>query len=77
MSFERMWRSIICFLRSTLGYRTKSNTLARSIRHAQEPQNEGAQEEWKRMMFEEIAEMRDFSIHTGGRKRKSDNEEIK
>lgn len=27
----------------------------------------------KRVMFEEIAEMRDLSIHTGGRK-KTDNE---
>ena len=36
--------------------------------------NEGTLEEWKRVMFEEIAEMRELSIHTGGRKKKTDNE---
>lgn len=36
---------------------------------------EGTCDEWKREMFEEIAGMRDLSIHTGGRKRKSYNEE--
>lgn len=39
--------------------------------------NEGTLDEWKRVMFEEIANSRDLSIYTGGRKRKSDNEENK
>ena len=39
--------------------------------------NEGTLEEWKRVMFEEIAEMRDLSIHTGVRRKQSDNTENK
>lgn len=31
---------------------------------------EGTLDEWKRVMFEEIANSRDLSIHTGGRKKK-------
>lgn len=72
-----MSRSIICSLISIPDYRTRSSTLERSIRQAQEPQNEGTLEEWKRVMFVEIANARDLTIHMGGRKRKSDNTENK
>lgn len=45
------------------------NTLARSIRQAQKPQDEGKLENWKLKMFNEIAEMRDMEEHTGGRRK--------
>lgn len=36
---------------------------------------EGTLEEWKRVMFEEIAGMRDLSIHTGGRRKASHDDD--
>ena len=55
----------------------KHTTLNNKCRYVCKKFNEGRLDEWKRVMFEEIANSRDLSIHTGGRKRKSDNEENK
>lgn len=49
----------------------KHTRLSHKIKYTRKKINEGTLEEWKRVMFEEIAEMRDLSIHTGGRKSKS------
>lgn len=48
----------------------KHTRLSHKIKYTRKKINEGTLEEWKRVMFEEIAEMRDLSIHTGGRKKK-------
>lgn len=55
----------------------KHSRLSHKIKYTRKKINEGTLEEWKRVMFEEIAGMRDLSIHTGGRKCKSDNAENK
>lgn len=51
----------------------KHTRLSHKIKYTRKKINEGTLEEWKRVMFEEIAEMRDLSIHTGGRKKKTDS----
>ena len=55
----------------------KHTRLSHKIKYTRKKINDGTLEEWKRVMFEEIANSRDLSIYTGGRKRKSDNEENK
>lgn len=55
----------------------KHTRLSHKIKYTRKKINEGTLEEWKRVMFEEIAEMRDLTIHTGGRKGKSDKAENK
>ena len=55
----------------------KHTRLSHKIKYTRKKINEGKLEEWKRVMFEEIAEMRDLSIHTGGRRAKSNNTENK
>ena len=55
----------------------KHTRLSYKIKYTRKKINDGTREEWNRVMFEEIANVRDLSIHTGGRKRKSDNTEIK
>ena len=49
----------------------KHSRLSHKIKYTRKMINEGTLEEWKRVMFEEIANARDIRIHTGGR-RKSD-----
>lgn len=49
----------------------KHTRISHNIKYTRKKINEGTQEEWKREMFEEIAEIRDLTIHTGGRKRKT------
>ena len=46
----------------------KHTRLSHKIKYTRKKINEGTLEEWKRVMFEEIAGMRDLMIHTGGRK---------
>lgn len=48
----------------------KHTRLSHKIKYTRKKINEGTLEEWKRVMFEEIAKMRDLSIHTGGRRKK-------
>ena len=55
----------------------KHTRLSHKIKYTRKKVNEGTLEEWKRVMFEEIAEMRDLSIHTGRRRAKSNNTENK
>lgn len=45
------------------------NLLSR-VKYTRKKINEGTLEDWKREMFNEIAEMRDMEEHTGGRKKK-------
>lgn len=49
----------------------RHTTFNNKIRYVRKKINKGTLEEWKRVMFEEIAEMRDLSIHTGGRRKAS------
>lgn len=51
----------------------KHTRLSHKIKYTRKKINEGTLEDWKRVMFEEIAEMRDLSIHTGGKRRKTEN----
>lgn len=47
-----------------------TNMLSR-IKYFRKKIKAGKLEDWKREMFEEIERMRDLSIHTGGRKKKT------
>lgn len=57
-----MWRSNHLFP-------DKHTRLSHKVKYTRKKINEGTLEEWKRVMFEEIAEMRDLTIHTGGRRK--------
>ena len=48
----------------------KHTRLSHKIKYTRKKIKEGTLDEWKRVMFEEIANSRDLSIHTGGRKKK-------
>lgn len=48
----------------------KHTNLLSRVKYTRKKINEGKLEDWKREMFEEIAGMRDLTIHTGGRKKK-------
>ena len=49
----------------------KHSRLSHKVKYTRKKINEGTLEEWKRVMFAEIANARDLSIHTGGRKPKA------
>lgn len=49
----------------------KHTRLSHKIKYTRKKINEGALEEWKQAMFEEIANSRDLSIHTGGRRKRT------
>lgn len=49
----------------------KHTRLSHKIKYTRKKIKEGTLEDWKREMFEEIANSRDLSIHTGGRKKES------
>lgn len=51
----------------------KHSRLSHKVKYTRKKINEGTLEEWKRVMFEEIADMRDLSIHTGRRKKSKYN----
>ena len=51
-----------------------TNMLSR-IKYVRKKIKAGTLEDCKREMFEEIEKMRDLSIHTGGRKKKSSDEQ--
>lgn len=48
----------------------KHHRLLNKCKYVRRKIKEGTLEDWKREMFEEIANARDLSIHTGGRKKK-------
>ena len=48
----------------------KHSRLSHKIKYTRKKINEDALEDWKQVMFGEIADMRDLSIHTGGRKKR-------
>ena len=45
----------------------KHTRLSHKVKYTRKKINDGTLEEWKWVMFEEIAEMRDLTINTGGR----------
>ena len=45
----------------------KHTRLSHKIKYTRKKIKAGTLEDWKRVMFEEIAEMRDLSIQTGGK----------
>ena len=47
----------------------KHSRLSHKIKYTRKKINEGTLEDWKREMFEAIANSRDLTIHTGGRKK--------
>lgn len=47
----------------------KHTRLSHMVKYTRKKINDGTLEEWKRVMFEEIAGMRDLTIHTGGCKK--------
>lgn len=48
----------------------KHSRLSHKVKYTLKKINEGTLEDWKRVVFEEIAEMR-VVIHTGGRRKKT------
>ena len=52
----------------------KHTRLSHKVKYTRKKINDGTLEDWKRVMFEEIAEMRDLTLHTGGRKRNTNAE---
>ena len=77
MNNEERWQLFIDELRAYVEehhlFPDKHTRLSHKIKYTRKKINEGTLEEWKRVMFEEIAEMRDLSIHTGGRRPKDIN----
>lgn len=75
MTNEQRWNLFIGELRAYVEehkhFPNKHTNLLSRVKYTRKKINEGTLEEWKRVMFEEIAEMRDLSIHTGGRKPKT------
>lgn len=49
----------------------KHSTALNKIKYIRRKINEGTLEEWKKEMFLEIADMRDLTQHTGGRRKKT------
>lgn len=70
MTNEERWNAFINELRTYVEehhlFPQKHSRLSLKIKYTRKKINEGTLEEWKRLMFEEIAEMRDLRIHTGG-----------
>lgn len=50
----------------------KHTRLSHKVKYTRKKIKDGTLEDWKRVMFVEIAGMRDFSIHTGGRRKDSE-----
>lgn len=74
MTNQDRWEAFINELRAYIEEHhlgpSKHTRLSHKIKYTRKKINDGTLEEWKRVMFEEIAGMRDLSIHTGGRKKK-------
>lgn len=49
----------------------KHTRRSHKIKYTRKKINEGTLEDWKREMFEENANSRDFTIHAGGRRKKT------
>lgn len=47
----------------------KHTNLLSRVKYTRKKIKEGTLEDWKQVIFEEISEMRDLTIHTGGRLR--------
>ena len=51
----------------------KHTNLLSRVKYTRKKIKDGTLEDWKREMFEEIEQMRDLGIHTGGRKKRESN----
>ena len=73
MTNDERWLTFIDELRAYVEehklFPDKHTRLSHKIKYTRKKIKEGTLE-WKRVMFEEIANSRDLSIHTGGRKKK-------
>lgn len=58
-------------------HKVESRGLLNKVKYARKKMKEGTLTEDKAKALEEILNMRDFSEHTGGRRKKSDNTENK
>lgn len=77
MTNEERWNNFIAELREYVRehhlFPDKHTRLSHKIKYTRKKIKEGTLEDWKREMFEEIANSRDLSIHTGGRRKKDSN----
>lgn len=75
MTNDERWHIFIEELRAyVMGHHhfpNKHTNLLSRVKYTRKKINDGTLEEWKRGMFEEIAGMRNLTIHTGGRKKKA------
>lgn len=71
MSFIAFCNELRAYVEEHHLFPDKHTRLSHKIKYTRKKIKEGTLEDWKREMFEEIAEMRDLSIHTGGRKPKA------
>lgn len=73
MTNEERWNTFIENLRTYVGehhhFPNKHTSMLNAIKYTRKKINDGTLEKWKKEMFEEIANSRDLSIHTGGRKK--------
>lgn len=73
MTNEERWDAFINELRAYVEehhlFTDKHTRLSHKIKYTRKKIKDGTLEDWKRGMFEEIAEMRDLTTHTGGRKK--------
>ena len=73
-NFIAFCSELIAYVEEHQLFPNKHTNLLSKIKYTFKKINERRLEDWKREMFEEIAEMRDLSIHTGGRRKKEDDE---
>lgn len=57
------------YVQEHLLFPRKHTLLLAKIKYTRKKIKAGTLEDWKREMFEEIEQMRDLSIHTGGRRK--------
>lgn len=76
MTNEERWNNFISELRAYVEehklFPQKHCVMSHKIKYTRKKIKAGTLEDWKRVMFEEIENSRDLSIHTGGRKKKEE-----
>lgn len=74
MTNEERWNAFIRELREYVEvhhlFPPKHTNLLSRVKYTRKKIKDGTLEDWKREMFEEIEQMRDLSIHCGGRRKK-------
>ena len=69
-NFIAFCNELRAYISENLHFPNKHTRLLNKIKFVRRKINLGTLEEWKLKMFLEIAEMRDMDEHTGGRKKK-------